>query len=319
MRKIEQDFRVNFSEAGLRLDQLLANRWPAYSRSRLQEWCRDGSIQVDGKPARPAQKLKGGEHVTLRAELPEEGRVVAQDIPLDIVHEDEHILVINKPAGLVVHPAAGNPDGTLMNALLHHEPGLHSVPRAGIVHRLDKDTSGLLVVAKTLTAHKSLVDQLHDRTVHREYYCITYGQVVAGATIDLPIGRDPADRTRMTVVDEGKEAITHYRVEDRWRHFTGLEVHLETGRTHQIRVHLSWVEHPLLGDPVYGGRLRLPRGASETLRQALQGFRRQALHARKLSLVHPATFEEVTFEAPLTEDLVHLRQVLDAEDGLAPA
>ena len=319
MRKIEQDFRVNFSEAGVRLDQLLAHHWPAFSRSRLQAWCKDGSILVDGKPARPAQRMKGGEQVTLRAELPEEGRVEAQDIPLDIIHEDEQILVINKPAGLVVHPAAGNPDGTLMNALLHHDPGLNAVPRAGIVHRLDKDTSGLLVVARTLQAHKSLVDQLQDRTVHREYYCVAYGQVIAGGTIDLPIGRDPADRTRMTVVDEGKEAITHYRVEDRWQHFTGLEVHLETGRTHQIRVHLNWIEHPLLGDPVYGGRLRLPRGASEPLKQALQGFRRQALHARKLSLVHPGSFEEVTFEAPLTEDLRQLRQVLDAEDGLASA
>ncbi len=317
MPTIEQAFRVQFSEAGVRLDQLLSRRWPAYSRSRLQAWCKEGNIRVDGKPARPSQKLKGGEEVTLRAELAEEGPVQAQDIPLDILYQDEHILVVNKPAGLVVHPAAGNPDGTLMNALLHYDPGLNAVPRAGIVHRLDKDTSGLLVVARTLPAHKSLVEQLHDRTVHREYYCVVYGQVVAGATIDLPMGRDPADRTRMAVVSEGKEAITHYRVEDRWRHFTGLAVQLETGRTHQIRVHLSWIDHPLLGDPVYGGRPRPPRGSSDRLRQALQQFRRQALHARKLSLVHPGSLEEVSYQAPITDDLLQLRAVLTEEDGLA--
>ena len=317
MPTIEQAFRVQFSEAGVRLDQLLSRRWPAYSRSRLQAWCKEGKIRVDGKPARPSQKLKGGEEVTLRAELAEEGPVQAQDIPLDILYQDEHILVVNKPAGLVVHPAAGNPDGTLMNALLHYDPGLNAVPRAGIVHRLDKDTSGLLVVARTLPAHKSLVEQLHDRTVHREYYCVVYGQVVAGATIDLPMGRDPADRTRMAVVSEGKEAITHYRVEDRWRHFTGLAVQLETGRTHQIRVHLSWIDHPLLGDPVYGGRPRPPRGSSDRLRQALQQFRRQALHARKLSLVHPGSLEEVSYQAPITDDLLQLRAVLTEEDGLA--
>lgn len=304
--------------AGMRLDQVLAQLFPDYSRSKLQQWVREGSVLVDGQSLRPRDKLKGGERIELSAELEQDTAVAAEAIALEIVHEDRAILVLNKPAGLVVHPGAGNRDGTLQNALLHHAPELAALPRAGIVHRLDKDTSGLMVVAKTLKAHKSLVEQLQARTVKREYWALAVGTFTGGGKVDAPIGRHPRDRLRMAVIDGGREAVSHYRVEERFAAHTLLRVSLETGRTHQIRVHMTHIGHPLVGDPVYGGRLRLPRGASERLREALSGFRRQALHAGRLGLIHPEREETLEFEAPLPADFTALLEVLRRESPAEP-
>jgi len=300
--------------AGARLDQALAQVFPQYSRSRLTQWIREGKVMVDGQAMKPKEAVAGGERVRVLADsMPAEATVAAEPIPLDIVYEDEALLVINKPAGLVTHPAAGNWAGTLQNALLHHAPELAGVPRAGIVHRLDKETSGLLVVARTLTAHKSLVEQLQARSVSRQYLALVHGPVVAGGTVEGNIGRHPVDRKRMAVVEGGKPAVTHYRVEARFAHHTLLRVSLETGRTHQIRVHMAHIQHPIVGDPVYGGRSRVPAGASETLQAALRGFRRQALHATRLELEHPVTGEPIAWEAPLPEDMQALVDLLAAE------
>lgn len=295
--------------AGLRLDQALAQLFPDYSRSRLQQWVKQGRVKVDGEALRPRDKLQGGEWIELEAVEEPRGEFLPQAIPLAIVFEDEHLIVLNKPAGLVVHPAAGHRDGTLQNALLHHAPQLARLPRAGIVHRLDKETSGLLVVAKTLKAHKGLVDQLQARTVKREYLALVQGRMTAGGTVNAPIGRHPVDRKRFAVVEGGKEAITHYRVAERFPHHTLIRVQLETGRTHQIRVHMAYLRYPLVGDPQYG-RLRLPPGASDELIEALRGFKRQALHAARLSLTHPETGEELSWESPLPEDFQNLLEAL---------
>lgn len=300
--------------AGARLDQALAQVFPQYSRSRLTQWIREGKVMVDGQAMKPKEAVAGGERVRLVAEsMPAVEAVAAEPIPLDIVYEDDALLVLNKPAGLVTHPAAGNWAGTLQNALLHHAPELAGVPRAGIVHRLDKETSGLLVVARTLTAHKSLVEQLQARTVSRQYLALVHGPVVAGGTVEGNIGRHPVDRKRMAVVAGGKPAVTHYRVEARFAHHTLLRVSLETGRTHQIRVHMAHIQHPIVGDPVYGGRARVPAGASETLQAALRGFRRQALHATRLELEHPVTGELVAWEAPMPADMQALVDLLATE------
>jgi len=294
--------------AGRRLDQVLAELIPELSRSRLQRWIDQGQVLVDGVTRRCRDKMQGGEEVRLRLVPELRNECVAQAIPLDVLFEDDQLLVVDKPAGFVVHPAAGNPDGTMQNALLHRLPQLRLVPRAGLVHRLDKDTSGLLVVAKTLSAHKSLVEQLQRRSVYREYRALVQGGLVAGGTIDASIGRHPLQRTTMAVVPQGRPAVTHYRVLERFDAHTLLSVRLETGRTHQIRVHMAHVRHHLVGDRTYGGRPRLPRGASEPLIKALQGFPRQALHATKLGLEHPVTGEALHWEAPLPEDL---RELLD--------
>lgn len=299
--------------AGRRLDQVLAEVFPDFSRSRLQQWVKAGSVMLNGRQVTPRYKVTGGERVDIDADVADETRVEAQPIPLDICFEDEQLLVINKPAGLVVHPAAGNPDGTLQNALLHYDKSLATLPRAGIVHRLDKDTSGLMVVARTLTAHKSLVEQLQARSVHREYVALVQSRVTAGGTVDAPIGRHPRDRLRMAVVESGKPAVTHYRVLERFPAHTLLQVRLESGRTHQIRVHMAYIQHPLVGDPLYGGRLRLPRGASQRLVTTLRGFRRQALHARRLELIHPVSGVETGWEVPLPEDFETLLQALREE------
>jgi 23S rRNA pseudouridine1911/1915/1917 synthase len=288
--------------AGLRLDQAMAVLFPDFSRARLQTWIKDGHALLDGVRAIPRQKLLGGERIELHAEAEAEVEYAAEAIPLVVVHADASIFVIDKPAGLVVHPAAGHPAGTLQNALLHLDPALAAIPRCGIVHRLDKDTSGLLVVARTLEAHKSLVDQLKDRSVSREYLALVQGTVTAGATVDEPIGRHPSDRKRFAVRPDGKESVTHYRVEERFPHHTLLRVRLETGRTHQIRVHMAHLHHPLVGDPVYGGRARIPAGADPALIEALRGFRRQALHAVRLGLIHPETGGETAWESPLPPD-----------------
>lgn len=306
--------RIPPQMAGMRLDQALAELFSDYSRARLQHWIRDGRVRLDGRRPRPRDKVLGGEQVELEPVLEVEAPHAPEAIPLDILHEDEHLLVLDKPAGLVVHPAAGNREGTLLNALLHHAPELAAVPRAGIVHRLDKDTTGLLVVARTLTAQHRLVAQLQARALKREYQAVVVGCVTAGGTVDAPIGRHPVDRKRMAVVPgRGKPALTHYRVGERYRGHTRLRVQLETGRTHQIRVHMAHLRYPLLGDPVYGGRLRLPPGASEDLIDVLRGFRRQALHAWRLGLSHPAGGEWMQWEAPLPADLHELIQALRAD------
>ncbi len=298
--------------AGLRLDQALAQLFPAYSRARLAAWIRTGQAAVDGKTWRPRDKVRGGELITLNALAEAQGEWRAQPIALDVVYEDAELIVINKPPGLVVHPGAGNPEGTLLNALLHHAPELRTIPRAGIVHRLDKDTSGLLVVARTHQAQKSLVKQLQTHTVRREYAALVNGEIIAGGCIEAPLARHRVSRTRMAVTQsgQGKAAITHYRVQERFRAHTLVKVMLETGRTHQIRVHMAHIRHPVVGDPAYGGRLRLPPSCSEELREALRTFKRQALHAAQLALTHPATGEMMEWSAPLPADMTHLLKLL---------
>ena len=304
---------VPFELGGQRLDQVAAQLFSDHSRSRLSAWIKDGLLTVDGAVLRPRDTVHAGAVLELSAEQQAQGEWVAQDIPLDIVFEDEHILVLNKPAGLVVHPAAGHADGTLLNALLHHVPDLINVPRAGIVHRLDKDTTGLMVVAKTLEAHTKLVAQLQARSVSRIYEAIVIGVITSGGTIDAPIGRHGVQRQKMAVVDAGKVAVSHYRVLERFRAHTHTRVKLETGRTHQIRVHMSHIGYPLVGDPVYSGRFRIPPAANPTLVQTLREFPRQALHARFLELDHPVTGERLKWESPLTDDFVWLLTLLQQD------
>jgi 23S rRNA pseudouridine1911/1915/1917 synthase len=302
---------VPYEMAGLRLDQALAELFADYSRSKLQTWIKSGRVQVDDLVrTTPKDKLDGGELITLDAEAEVVIIAEAEDIPLDIVYEDDSILIVNKPAGLVVHPAIGNWQGTLLNALLNHNNSLAQLPRAGIIHRIDKDTSGLLMVAKTLQAHNSLVEQLQERTIHREYVAITRGRMTAGGTIDEPIGRHSNDRLRYIVKESGKEAVTHYRVIKRFIRHTQVQVKLETGRTHQIRVHLAHIRFPLLGDPVYGGRFQMPPNCTEHLATAIRGFKRQALHAAKLGLQHPVTDEYMEWQQPLPDDMTDLLTAL---------
>ena len=296
--------------AGQRLDQALAALFPEYSRSRLQAWIRSGRVTVDGAVLKPRDKVGGGERVLVRAEPAVETPDAPEAIPLTILFEDAHVLVLDKPAGLVVHPGAGNRAGTLVNALLHHRPELKNLPRAGLVHRLDKDTGGAMMVACSLEAHASLVRQLQERTVGREYEAVCVGVLTGGGTVRAPVGRHPVDRKRMAVREGGRPAVTHYRVIERFRGHTHILCRLETGRTHQIRVHMAHVRHPLVGDPLYGGRLGIPAGAGEDLAGALRGFRRQALHACRLAFEHPATGEEMKFESALPEDFRNLLSVL---------
>ena len=293
-----------------RLDQAAAELMPEHSRSRLQSWIKSGALTVNGEARKPRDKVMMDDVLDLDAEPEVQVTWEAEPITLDIVYEDEHLLVINKPAGLVVHPAAGHADGTLVNALLNYAPEVENLPRAGIVHRLDKDTSGIMVVARSLIAHTSLVNQLQERTMGREYEAVVVGSLTGGATVDVPIGRHPQDRKRMAVVSSGKPAVTHYRLIERFAAHTHVRCKLESGRTHQIRVHMTHVRHPLVGDPVYGGRLRLPKGTTEELRDVLAAFHRQALHARQLTLEHPETGEILSWEVPLPEDMVHLIETL---------
>ncbi|MBY0576002.1 MAG: 23S rRNA pseudouridine(1911/1915/1917) synthase RluD [Gallionellaceae bacterium] len=292
--------------AGMRFDQMLAKLLPEYSRSRLQEWIAIGQARLGGAAATAKQKVWGGEMVEVRPQAhPAEQPHQAEDIALDIVYEDDVLLVVNKPAGLVVHPGSGNWEGTLLNALLHHAPQLENVPRAGIVHRLDKDTSGLLVVAKTLTAQTNLVRQLQARSVKREYLALVWGELKHSGSVDEPVGRHPSQRVKMAVIESGKPAVTHYQIEEKFPGCTLLRCRLETGRTHQIRVHLAHIKHPLVGDSVY------TRGAQKCvpeLRALLNGFPRQALHATRLALDHPLTGERIEWQAPLPEDIAQLLQ-----------
>ncbi|MBS3951633.1 MAG: 23S rRNA pseudouridine(1911/1915/1917) synthase RluD [Methylomicrobium sp.] len=292
--------------AGMRLDQVLAELFSEYSRSKLQTWVKAGKVTVNGRVLKPKDRLEGGEDVEVDAEAERVIECVAESIPLDIVYEDEALLIINKPAGLVVHPAVGNWTGTLQNALLSHCPELDTLPRAGLVHRIDKETSGLLMVAKTLPAHTSLVRQLQEREINREYLAVTKGRMIAGGTVDEPIGRHPHDRIRYVVRMNGKEAITHYRVVERFTRNTLIRVKLETGRTHQIRVHMAHIHFPLVGDQVYGGRFQMPAQCGERLERILRGFKRQALHAEKLGLVHPLTGEYCEWVQEMPEDMKEL-------------
>jgi 23S rRNA pseudouridine1911/1915/1917 synthase len=310
---VELSLTIPAAQAGQRLDQALAALLPDYSRSRLKAWIESGEVRVDGAVLRPRDKVFGGEAVSINASLPEETRAAAQEIPLALVHEDKHVFVVDKPAGLVVHPGAGNPDNTLQNALLSLDPQLAALPRAGIVHRLDKDTSGLLIVARTLPAHTALVRMLGERDVHREYEAICRGVMTAGGTVDAPIDRHPTERVRMAVREGGRDAVTHYRVIARFRANTHVRVQLETGRTHQIRVHLAHAGYPIVGDRVYGGRLTLPKGANEELRQALREFPRQALHAARLQFDHPVTGKPLECASPLPADMRGLLDLLAAD------
>ena len=359
-QRIERTAILPPEAAGQRLDAALAALFPEFSRSRLQRWLKDGALTVDGASPRGRTAAAGGETVHLVAELADEGRVEAEPIPLNIVHEDADLLVINKPAGLVVHPGAGNPAGTLQNALLHHDPALGAVPRAGLVHRLDRDTSGLMVVARTLQAHTHLVNQLQARSVGREYLALVAGTFTAGGRVDAPLGRHPRDRLKMAVRAEAldsRPAITHYRIETRYSAHTLLRCRLETGRTHQIRVHMAHIRHPIVGDPLYSGRLALPSGAEAvtvaglsadgrhaavhgsgnsdgvatgpgddgavTVAEVLRRFRRQALHAETLTLIHPASGETLSWTAappPDFQDLMtalaaHRQAMADADAG----
>ncbi len=300
---------------GERLDKTLAQLLPQYSRGNIQDFLKDGQILIDGKLALGKSAVKGSEQVSLHL-LPEIDQTawLPENMPLDIIFEDDQVLVINKPIEMVVHPAAGNWTGTLVNGLLYHCPALNHLPRAGIVHRLDKDTSGLLVVAKTLLAHHSLVKQLQTRTAKRQYCALVYGEVICGGTVNAPLGRSPHDRQKIAIVNHGKEAITHYRVRERFQSFTLVKVILETGRTHQIRVHLTAENHPLVGDQTYGHGLRLPKGVSDALKVMLKGYTHQALHAERLSFIHPFTEKMVRFKAPLPDDFQALVRLLQEEN-----
>ncbi len=310
---IRHSLTIPLDYAGQRLDQVLASLLSDYSRSRIKDWIDAGNVRVDGAQLRPKDKVIGGEKVEIDAELPTEDRVEAEDIELDIVHEDKHVLVINKPPGLVVHPGAGNAAGTLQNALLHFDAKLAQIPRAGIVHRLDKDTSGLMVVARTLEAHTALVRAIEAREVEREYEAVCLGVMTGGGLVDAPIGRHPVDRVRMAIREDGRDAITHYRVIQRFRGHTHVRLKLETGRTHQIRVHMTHIGYPLVGDRVYGGRLLLPKGASPELIESLRAFRRQALHAARLAFEHPKTGKPIESAAALPADMQRLIDVLAAD------
>jgi len=316
---MSEDLKLNrqlaVEHGGLRLDQAAALVFPEFSRARLQEWILSGELQVNGRPGRSKDRVVGDEALDLQAQVEDREQYQPEQLPLAPVFEDSSLLVLNKPAGLVVHPAAGNYSGTLLNGLLGYLPALAKLPRAGIVHRLDKDTSGLLVVAKTLAAHQDLVAQLQARTVSRQYEAVVQGVVTAGGTIDAPIGRHPAQRQKRAVSNgpDAREAITHYRVLTRFRSHTHLQVQLETGRTHQIRVHLSHIDYPIVGDPVYGGRFKPPKGASPELLAYLQQFKRQALHARMLGLNHPKTGEFLQWEVPLPADFSELLRLLEQD------
>lgn len=310
------DAEVPLEVAGQRLDQVAPQLFPDFSRSRLQSWIKLGNLQVDGKSARGKDKLNGGETLTLAAVLEQQNHWQPEPIPFDIVYEDEALIVINKQAGLVVHPAAGNRSGTLLNGLLHHCPELGQIPRAGIVHRLDKDTSGLMVVAKTLESHLALVQQLRDKEVSRIYQAVVCGLVTAGGKIDEPLGRHPVHRIKRAVSHgaDAREAVSHYRVLQKFRSHTLVQVTLETGRTHQIRVHMTHLGFPLVGDPVYGGRPRIPKGSSPELISYLEKFKRQALHAWQLGLTHPQTGEAMSWQADIPEDMQALLELLETDN-----
>jgi len=310
MQTIQLNTEIPFEMAGKRLDQVLVALFPDYSRARWQKWIKNGFDQINSQIGKSKDKVRGGETIDVNTVLKENDSWEAQDLPLNILFEDEEVLVLDKPAGLVVHPGAGNPDQTLLNALLHHAPTLSQIPRAGIIHRLDKDTSGVLVIAKTLFSHNFLVSQLQDRAFIREYQTLVTGLLTAGGTIDAPIGRHPVQRVQMAVVNNGKPAVTHYRLIERFRAHTYVQVRLETGRTHQIRVHFAHIRFPVVGDPVYGGHIRFPPKCLDNLRNTLEKFPRQALHAARLGILHPRTQTPLEWNSPLPDDMSQLIKVL---------
>ena len=313
--QITKTAEVPLDYCGRRLDQVASELFSEFSRSRLQQWIKEGQLTVDGAEWLPKRKVLGGECLDICASIIAEGEWVAEDIPLNIVFEDDHLLVIDKTANFVVHPAAGNYSGTVLNALLHHCPALSTVPRAGIVHRLDKDTTGLMVVAKTLEAHTDLVAQLQARSVKRVYQAVVNGLLTSGGVVDQPVGRHPRQRIKMAVVSDGKEARTHYSVLQRFQGHSHLELKLETGRTHQIRVHMAHLGYPLVGDSLYAGRFKIHKGASAGFIEYLRNFGRQALHAAELALIHPYTGEEISWSAPLPQDFQTLLSQLDDEQN----
>ena len=316
MQDIERQHTVTPGEAGQRLDQLVAGLWDDFSRNRLTQWIKSGSLTVNGVAVKPSQRIEVNDCVDLRASIvPHDERIEPQAMDLDVLFEDAELLIINKPAGMVVHPGAGNYDGTLVNALLAYHPALQALPRGGLVHRLDKDTSGCLMIAKTFESHHRLVSLLKDRAIKRSYLALVWGRVLSGSTIDQPIGRHPTDRRKQVVRADGRPAVTHYRLKKHLASSTLLKVDLETGRTHQIRVHMAHVGYPIVGDPVYGRR-GSPKGLTEAQRQAWQAFPRQALHAHALSCPHPTnpdSWVEVT--APVPNDMAELIACLDTLDA----
>ena len=312
--RLSLQFQLDESYLGQRIDQVAALIWNEFSREKLKQWLKDGHLLVNGNTVKPKYKCEGNELLTLDVELEVQTKSLPENIPLNVVYEDDDIIVINKPVGMVVHPGAGNTSGTLVNALLYHYPKSAELARAGLVHRIDKDTSGLLVVAKNLEAQFSLSKQLAKKSVYRLYDLVVYGNIIAGGTIDEPIKRHPVDRVKMAVLPGGRDAVTHYNVKERFQHFTRVQARLETGRTHQIRVHFSYLGFGLVGDSVYMSRVRVPAGASELLADTLRGFKRQALHATKLGLIHPRSGEEMMFEAPWADDFAQLIEVLRSEN-----
>jgi 23S rRNA pseudouridine1911/1915/1917 synthase len=308
--KIHHQITLPDDLVGLRLDQALSKLLSTYSRTQIQDWIKSHEITLNGKAAKAKDVVIGGELVEVNAQLKAQPAWEAQAIALDVLYEDDALLIINKPIGMVVHPGSGNSNNTLLNALLHHAPQLKELPRAGIIHRLDKDTSGLLVVAKTAAALTDLSAQLKNRTIKRIYQAIIFGILTSGGTVDEPIGRHPMQRKRMAIMDTGRPSVTHFRVMEKYRNHTRVKVKLETGRTHQIRVHMAHIHHAILGDPVYGGRLQLPKGATPPLVDILRRFKRQALHAYELGLIHPVSGEAMTWRAPLPQDMLELIDIL---------
>lgn len=314
MPQITLSAEVQPEQMGQRLDQTLAELFPEYSRSRLKTWIEADLVKLNDRITNiPREKVLGGEKIEITVEVEDETRFEPENIPLNIVYEDDDIIVINKPKDLVVHPGAGNPNGTVLNALLYHYPPIAEVPRAGIVHRLDKDTTGLMVVAKTIPAQTKLVRDLQKRKITREYEAVASGIMTKGGTVDQPMARHATKRTLMAVHPMGKPAVTHYRIMENYRNYTRLRLRLETGRTHQIRVHIAHIAHPLLGDQTYGGRPRPPKNASEDFMEVLRNFKRQALHAVMLRLAHPITGEMMEWYAPLPNDFVELLNALKAD------
>lgn len=309
-KQISLNQQVAENSAGLRLDQAAVELFPDYSRGRLQQWIKQGELTVNGKRAKPSARVVGGEVLHIEAQLISEGEVEPQDIPLDILFSDEHLLVLNKPVGLVIHPGAGNWDGTLQNALLNYDPDLDTLPRSGIVHRLDKDTSGVMVVARSLKAHASLVNQLQTRSMSRIYEAVVKGEIPPAGTIDAAIDRNPRDRKKMAVIKSGRPATSHYKLIRRLPGTSHVEVSLESGRTHQIRVHMTHIGYPIVGDLLYGRGPIKQKGLSASAIEAINGFPRQALHARTLKLVHPGSGENCEFSAPLADDIGGLIQTL---------
>jgi 23S rRNA pseudouridine1911/1915/1917 synthase len=315
MAEISKQSTIPESSAGRRLDQALAELWPEHSRSRIQQWIKAGCLLVEGKASTARTMVIGGERVHLEAVIQDQTHATAQAIDIDVLYRDDDLFVINKAAGMVVHPGAGNPDQTLLNALLHLDPGLSALPRAGLVHRLDKDTTGCLVVARTLSAHTQLVEQLSERDIAREYLAVCFGVPVAGGLIDVPIGRDQRERLKFCADETGRPSRTHFRVRERFRGHALLALKLETGRTHQIRVHLQYAGFPIVGDPLYGGRFKRPKGIGADAMAQLLAFKRQALHAFRIGLAHPRTCKALSVNAPLPKDLEDLVNALrsDAE------